>query len=195
MARKREFDEVEALKQAMQLFWVQGYEKTSMEDLVNHMGVHRKSIYDTFGNKHELFIKALEYYKIAIGQQMLQHITNEESALDKIKALFDFSMRSNEELAKGCLVVNTAVELSLHDEVVAQIVRTYFDESEKVIYQLLQQGQATGEFSSQLDLAVTTQFIHNALIGIRVQLKTIEEQQKLQPIIDMTLQVLKNNKN
>jgi TetR/AcrR family transcriptional repressor of nem operon len=195
MARKREFDEVEALKQAMQLFWVQGYEKTSMDDLVNHMGVHRKSIYDTFGNKHELFIKALEYYKTAIGQQMLQHIANKESALNKIKALFDFSMWSNEEQAKGCLVVNTAVELSLHDEVIAQIVRTNFDETEKVIYQILQQGQTTGEFSSQLDLAVTTKFIHNALIGIRVQLKTTEEQQKLQPIIDMTLQVLKSTSN
>lgn len=192
MARKREFDEVEALKQAMQLFWVQGYEKTSMDDLVNHMGVHRKSIYDTFGNKHELFIKVLEYYKTSIGQQMLQHIANKESALDKIKALFEFSRFSNEEQAKGCLVVNTAVELSLHDEVIAQIVRTNFDETEKVIYQLLQQGQTKGEFSSQLDLAVTTKFIHNALIGIRVQLKTTEEQQKLQPIIDMTLSVLKN---
>jgi len=192
MARKREFDEVEALKQAMQLFWVQGYEKTSMDDLVNHMGVHRKSIYDTFGNKHELFIKVLEYYKTSIGQQMLQHIANKESALDKIKALFEFSRFSNEEQAKGCLVVNTAVELSLHDEVIAQTVRTNFDETEKVIYQLLQQGQTKGEFSSQLDLAVTTKFIHNALIGIRVQLKTTEEQQKLQPIIDMTLSVLKN---
>jgi len=192
MARKREFDEVEALKQAMQLFWVQGYEKTSMDDLVNHMGVHRKSIYDTFGNKHELFIKVLEYYKTSIGQQMLQHIANKESALDKIKALFELSRFSNEEQAKGCLVVNTAVELSLHDEVIAQIVRTNFDETEKVIYQLLQQGQTKGEFSSQLDLAVTTKFIHNALIGIRVQLKTTEEQQKLQPIIDMTLSVLKN---
>lgn len=195
MARKREFDEVEALKQAMQLFWIQGYEKTSMEDLVNYMGVHRKSIYDTFGNKHELFIKALEYYKDTIGQQMMEYIADKESALDKIKALFDFSMWSNEEQAKGCLVVNTAVELSLHDEVIAQIIRTNFNETEKVIYQLLQQGQTTGEFSSQLGLAVTTQFIHNALIGIRVQLKTTDEQQKLQPIINMTLQVLKNTYN
>ncbi len=193
MARKREFDEVEALKQAMQLFWEQGYEKTSMEDLVTHMGVHRKSIYDTFGNKHQLFIKVLEYYQTTIGQQMLQHIHCKESALDKIKALFEFSMWRNEEQAKGCLIVNTAVELSLHDKVVAEIIRTYFDESEKVIFQLLQQGQAAGEFSKSLDLEVTTQFIHNALIGIRVQLKTTPEQQKLYPIIDMALQVLKNN--
>jgi TetR/AcrR family transcriptional repressor of nem operon len=195
MARKREFNEIEALEQAMQLFWVQGYEKTSMDDLVNHMGVHRKSIYDTFGNKQELFIKALEYYATTIGQQMMEYMANKESALDKIKALFEFSRISNEEQAKGCLVVNSAVELSLHDEGIAQIVRTNFNETEKVIYQLLQLGQSTGEFSSQLDLAAATKFIHNALIGIRVQLKTVKEQQELQPIIDMTLQVLITNEN
>lgn len=49
-----------------------------------------------------------------------------------------------------------------------------------------------GEFSSTLDLGATTQFIHNSLIGIRVQLKTTDEKEKLQPIIDMTLSVLKN---
>jgi TetR/AcrR family transcriptional repressor of nem operon len=71
------------------------------------------------------------------------------------------------------------------------MIRADFEESEKVICQLLQQGQTTGEFSSQLNLEETAKFIHNALIGIRVQLKTTEDQQKLQPIIDMTLQVLK----
>lgn len=192
MARKREFDEDEALKQAMQLFWVQGYEKTSMEELVNCMGVHRKSIYDTFGNKHELFIKALEYYKTTIGQQLLQQVENEKTALGKIKALFDYAWINNEEQAKGCLIVNTGVELSPHDKAIAQIVQSNFFETEKVIYQLLQQGQIMGEFSSTLDLGATTQFIHNSLIGIRVQLKTTDEKEKLQSIIDMTLSILKN---
>lgn len=192
MARKREFDESEALRQAMQLFWVQGYEKTSMEELVNCMGVHRKSIYDTFGNKHELFIRVLEYYKSAIGEQLLQQMKNEKTALKKIKALFDYSCINNEEQEKGCLIVNTGVELSPHDKAIAQIVQSNFLETEKVIYQLLQQGQIMGEFSPTLDLGATAQFIHNSLIGIRVQLKTTDEKKKLQPIIDMTLSVLKN---
>ena len=192
MARKREFDESEALKQAMQLFWVQGYEKTSMEDLVHHMGVHRKSIYDTFGNKHELFVKALEYYRTTIGQQLLQHVETENTAFGKIKAIFDYALSNNIEQAKGCLIVNTGVELSLHDKGIAEIVQSNFLETEKVIELLLQQGQTTGEFSSQLDLGATTQFLHNSLIGIRVQVKTSDDKEKLKPIIDMTLSVLKN---
>lgn len=191
MARKREFDETEALNQAMQLFWVQGYEKTSMEDLVTSMGIHRKSIYDTFGNKHELFIRALEHYKITVGQQLHQYIENENTALGKIKALFDYAMINNLEQAKGCLIVNTGVELSPHDKAISEIVLTNFHETESVIFQLLQQGQNCGEFSSGLDLGVATQFVHNALIGIRVQLKTTDDREKLLSIIDMTLGTLK----
>lgn len=192
MARKREFDENEALKRAMELFWVQGYEKTSMEELVISMGVHRKSIYDTFGNKHELFLKVLEYYKTAVGQQLLQAIESENTAFGKIKAIFDYALINNIEQAKGCLMVNTGVELSPHDQVIAEIVQSNFHETEKVIYQLLEQGQTAGEFSSTLELGATTQFIHNALIGFRVQLKTTDDKEKLKPIIEMTLSILKN---
>ncbi|MGO2638704.1 MAG: TetR/AcrR family transcriptional regulator, partial [Enterococcus viikkiensis] len=59
MARVKEFDETEVLTKAMQLFWQQGYEKTSMQELVDVMGIHRRSIYDTFGDKHQLFLKSL----------------------------------------------------------------------------------------------------------------------------------------
>lgn len=63
MARSKEFEVNEVLDKAIQLFWTQGYEKTSMQDLVEFMGIHRRSIYDTFGDKHALFMKALERYE------------------------------------------------------------------------------------------------------------------------------------
>lgn len=62
MARTKEFDEDAVLLKAVRLFWEQGYEKTSMTDLVNHMGVHKRSLYDTFGDKHSLYIKTLNRY-------------------------------------------------------------------------------------------------------------------------------------
>ena len=63
MARSKEFDEKQALRKAMELFWQQGYEKTSMQELVDYMGIHRRSIYDTFGDKRTLFLSALSYYE------------------------------------------------------------------------------------------------------------------------------------
>ena len=169
-----------------------GYEKTSIEELVKCMGVHRKSIYDTFGNKYELFIKSLEYYSTTIGEQLLKRIGNEKTSLEKIKALFNYNHIDIEEVSNGCLIVNTGVELSLHDEHIAKIVQYNFIETEKIIYHILKQGQCSGEFSSELDLRVTSQFINNALIGIRVQLKTIDNKEKLKSIIDTTLSILTN---
>ena len=57
MGRNKEFEEEAVLQKAMELFWKQGYEKTSMSDLVEHMGIHRKSLYDTFGDKHSLYLE------------------------------------------------------------------------------------------------------------------------------------------
>lgn len=193
MARKREFDETQVLEIAMNLFWVQGYERTSMEDLVSHMGVHRKSIYDTFGNKHDLYLKALAHYKELISEALQQVISQKETTIEKIEALFVYALAHNKDQVKGCLIVNSAVELSLHDEMVAQMVRTNFDETEKFILQLIKEGQVTGEFSTTIDPLRTAKYIHNALIGVRVQLKTMDNREDLQPIIDMTLQVLRKN--
>ena len=62
MARPKEFDRTQALDKAMHLFWQQGYEATSMQDLCNHMGINRGSLYDTYGNKHSLFLEGIQRY-------------------------------------------------------------------------------------------------------------------------------------
>ena len=62
MGRSKEFDTDKALIQAMELFWSNGYEKTSIQDLLDVMGIHRKSLYDTFGDKHELYMEAVKRY-------------------------------------------------------------------------------------------------------------------------------------
>ncbi len=64
MARgpEKQFDPEEALKKAMKLFWAQGYAATGMAELQSAMGIGRKSLYDTFGNKRQLFIKTLQLY-------------------------------------------------------------------------------------------------------------------------------------
>ncbi len=56
--RHKAFDPSTVLNEAVDVFWTQGYEATSVQDLVDHMGINRFSMYDTFGNKHELFMSA-----------------------------------------------------------------------------------------------------------------------------------------
>ncbi|WP_249712669.1 TetR/AcrR family transcriptional regulator, partial [Bacillus cereus] len=87
MARNKDFDEKKALRKAMDLFWEQGYEKTSMQDLVDHMGIHRRSIYDTLGDKHTLLMRALSQYVEIIEGRMKNEVKTELSVKQAIRKL------------------------------------------------------------------------------------------------------------
>ncbi|MEH7012243.1 TetR/AcrR family transcriptional regulator [Neobacillus niacini] len=190
MARHKKFDEAEVLLKAMVLFWRNGYEKTSMQDLVDYMNIHRRSIYDTFGDKQTLFLRALQLFEEIIGKRMEQQIKPIISVKLAIRRLFEMVTFSDEEKPPGCFIVNTAVELSLHDEVIADRISKSFNKTESFICELLLQGQISGEISNLLDIEKSSQFIHNSLIGVRVLAKTTKDKEKLQNIIDSTLAVL-----
>ncbi|UNL86896.1 TetR/AcrR family transcriptional regulator [Priestia koreensis] len=190
MARNKEFDEKEALKKAMDLFWQQGYEKTSMQDLVSHMGVHRRSIYDTFGDKHTLFIRALNHYMELMDIRIENNITPESSAKEAIRTLFEMAIYPNATQPKGCLAVNTAVELSLLDQEVSEKITEMFIKTETFLFYLLKRGQEQGEISKHCDIKSLSKFIHNSLIGIRVLAKTTDNKKELETIINLNLSTL-----
>ncbi|MCM3766478.1 TetR/AcrR family transcriptional regulator [Neobacillus niacini] len=190
MARPKEFDEAKVLLKAMVLFWRNGYEKTSMQDLVDFMNIHRRSIYDTFGDKQTLFLKALQLFEEITEKTIEQQIRPKSSVKSAIRGLFEMTISSTDEKPPGCLIINTAVELTLHNQEIADRISKNFSKTEAFIYELLLQGQQNGELSGQLDLEKLAQFIHNSFIGIRVLVKTTDDRQKLQNIIDCTLAVL-----
>ena len=115
MARSKEFEIDDVLEKAMNLFWHQGYEKTSMQDLVTGMGIHKRSMYDTFGDKHTLYIKAVKRYEQSVSDKMQKKFQGKSSVRTAIRSLYEMVLDRTEEKPKGCLMVNTAVELSLHD--------------------------------------------------------------------------------
>lgn len=190
MARNKEYDENEVLQKAMELFWKQGYEKTSIQDLVTHMGIHRRSMYDTFGDKHALFMKALDRYSEILEAKIDTQVKPLDSVKLAIRRLFELAIDRNDQQLIGCLTVNTAVELSLHDEEAAEKVGESFSKTESLIYELLLHGQKSGEVFEHHDAERLSQFIHNSLVGIRVLAKTTDDKQKLENIIDITLSVL-----
>ncbi|MET3687995.1 TetR/AcrR family transcriptional repressor of nem operon [Priestia megaterium] len=190
MARNKEFDEKEALRRAMELFWRQGYEKTSMQDLVNYMGVHRRSIYDTFGDKHTLFIRALSHYVEVMDVRFKSNITSELTVKQAIRKVFEMVIYPTDKQPKGCLTVNTAVELSLLDQEVAEKITETFIKTETLLFDLLKHGQEQGEIPEHYDIKGLSKFIHNSLVGIRVLAKTTNDKKELETIIDMNLSAL-----
>jgi TetR/AcrR family transcriptional regulator, transcriptional repressor for nem operon len=117
MPRAKAFDPDEALQKAMQIFWEHGYGATSVDTLVQGMGMNRFSLYSTFGGKHRLFVAALERYRDTIVADLVGEL---EHAVGRRAAIRQFSMRLVNFFAsshgwRGCLITNTAVELALHD--------------------------------------------------------------------------------
>lgn len=190
MARSKEFDEKAVLRKAMELFWEQGYEKTSMQDLVDHMGIHRRSIYDTFGDKRSLFLASLNHYEELIVNEMESIISSTSSIKQAIRDVFIFILNSIEQYPKGCLTVNAAIELSLLDKEIGRIVTKMFNRTEDMFNNLIKRGQTSGELSKEIDSDNTARFLHNNLVGIRVLIKTNYNKKELEGIITLALSVL-----
>src|ERR1700743_1113257 len=87
MARTKDFDENEVLQKAMNLFWYKGYNGTSMQDLVDGLGISRSSLYDTFGDKHALFMRALENYQVITSQNLRAIVANSATTKQAISKI------------------------------------------------------------------------------------------------------------
>ena len=133
----KNYDETKVLESAMKAFWSHGYEATSMSDLVAVTGINRGSIYAAFPNKHTLFMRALRHYDEVYRANHLQQIASRYSPRDAIIAVFETAAKkpADKDIPWGCLLVNTALELSPHDPEVSKFidrslrsVETFFQE-------------------------------------------------------------------
>src|SRR5256714_15658440 len=104
MARPKEFDRDEALQKAMEVFWSRGYEAASINDLVKHMGINRQSLYDTFGDKHALYLQALDRYREVEGRKMFELLEQPGSVKKSLRQLFEGTVEKAlcDEQRRGC---------------------------------------------------------------------------------------------
>ncbi len=191
MSRTKEFNPDLALDKAMQLFWLHGYAATSVRDLCDHMGIKKGSLYDTFGNKRSLYLAALERY-LKINETPAELMDNSRSAKSAIAEIFahkvDLSVADKQ--CRGCLFVNTIVELAPHDSEFAAISEDGRKVYEETFNGLLAVGQQTGEIAPKRDITALARYLTNAMFGLRVTAKTTRDRELLEDIVDTTLSVL-----
>ena len=117
MARHKEFDKEEVLEKAMTTFWRYGYEGTSIQNLVENMGINRGSIYDTFGDKHSLFLAAIAHYNETVVKKAILALeapgASKQALIDQFYSIIARAVADKDR--KGCLLTNTVVELCPHD--------------------------------------------------------------------------------
>ncbi|MBO7744222.1 TetR/AcrR family transcriptional regulator [Paenibacillus sp. MWE-103] len=191
MARSKEYDEPEVLDKAMRLFWEQGYEKTSMTDLVDHMGIHRRSLYDAFGDKRTLFLKALDRYGSFIAGNLKAGIKQAETAADALRFVFKYAIDDKEGCPSGCLLVSSAVELAARDEEADAKTVHGFESGEELMAGIIAWGRQNGEFTSAVAAKELAESLHNALLGIRVLSRTSVSREKLYRIVDVSMGLLR----
>ena len=193
MARSKEFNEEEVLDKAVDVFWAKGYEATSIQDLVDAMGIQRGSLYATFGGKQQLFLTALNRYGDVVVKSLLSILTSKPSAQQSIHLFFSQLVEHllNADPLRSCLVTNSAIERGLADEATRKKVCALLNAIEKGFYQALLNAQKKNEVSSDLNLTATAYFLTSSMQGLIVMGKVCQERSVLESINQITLSVLK----
>lgn len=202
--RPREFDINRALEAATQQFWSTGYEATSLQDLLQSMSLSKSSLYQTFGNKHELFIRCLGYYQQTMVNELNIKLANSISVRqflysfldDVISEVKDCSSQNSSQSSsssgtkKGCFLVNTANELCQRDAIIAEAVSVGTASVAKVFCRAIEQGKKQQE----IDVSQTTDSLVSYLItsisGLRTMVKAGTEEKLLKPVIDLMMTTL-----
>jgi TetR/AcrR family transcriptional regulator, transcriptional repressor for nem operon len=185
MARPREFDETAVLQAAMQRFWAHGYEPTSVRDLAAHMGLTGASLYNAFGDKRSLYRRALSYYVAQIVGDRVRHFEKSLPPLAAIKAFFDEIIEGslNDRQRKGCMLVNSSLELVPHDRAFRRLVAAALSEVEGFFLRCVTAGQTAGTISQWQSAADLARCLLGALLGIRVLARARPERDLLEGLV------------
>lgn len=150
VGRPREFDEATVLEAAMEAFWRHGYEATSLVDLCEATGLNKGSLYQAFGDKHQLFMKALEHYAETTFRDVAVVAFQSESPLENIRAVI-LKVCSDSCEQKGCMMINAMVELAPHDPEVKAALGKVSAKRLRIMVDLFEKAQQAGEIRADLD--------------------------------------------
>ncbi len=168
MGRKLAFDETLALDKAMLLFWRQGYQDTSLQDLLKEMGILNGSFYHLFKDKKQLFLQAMEHYRTTIGQRRMHAFGQGNSFSESMRLFFSEIVQTayNPAWSGGCLILNSINQACFKDPQIAQKVREAVSGMESFFAEQLQMAIEKGEAPQELDPHLTGQLLMTFLMGV-----------------------------
>lgn len=176
----------------MQLFWHKGYEATSVQDLVDYLGIGRGSLYDTYGDKYKLYLAALDLYRRTDGRKAFAPLAESGPIKEAIAQVFRNLVEEAvlDTQRRGCFMVNATVERAPHDSEVASRSQHTFKVIEQGFYQALIKAEALGELPDDRSWRSVARFLANAVLGVRVMAKINPEPQLLRDVVSNTLALL-----
>jgi TetR/AcrR family transcriptional repressor of nem operon len=191
MARTKEFNPEKTLDAAVEVFWQTGYERTSLDDLMEGMGIARQSLYDTFGDKRALYLKALERYRNNRQAALRAIFAGDRSVKKAFARLFeDLINESRKQHQRGCLLLNANVELGGHDAEVARFLLEDRKVVEEIFERALRRARKRGEIRAGKDPEALARFFAATLDGMRAAARLEHDRKALRKIAGIALAAL-----
>jgi TetR/AcrR family transcriptional repressor of nem operon len=192
MARPREFDEHAVLNTAMNRFWARGYQATSMRDLALETGLTSPSLYNAFGDKRALFRQVLERYAQHSSRARIARLESRMPPKDAIRAfiteIVEHSLSDKDR--RGCLLVNSALEIAPHDPEIGAEVASRLGEVEAFFRRSVIAAQKEGSIPSDRDAKDLARVLLAVLLGIRVAARAKPERKLLEGMARPVLAML-----
>src|SRR5262245_4620702 len=192
MARHKEFNRDEALHKAMEVFWSHGYEAASINDLVKSMGINRQSLYDTFGDKHTLYLQALDRYREIEGRKMFKLLERPGPVKKALRELFQSVVAGAlcDHARRGCFIGNAMSELAGRCPETAAKACGDMAAVEDALYRTLLRGRKNGEVKNRGDLRAVARFLYSSLQGLQLMTKATQDRKTLEDVVKVTLSAL-----
>ncbi|WP_035795126.1 TetR/AcrR family transcriptional regulator [Kitasatospora mediocidica] len=193
MGRPRTFDEEAILDRAMLLFWRKGYEATSMNDLVEELGLGRGSIYAAFGDKHRLFVLALGRYLGRQDDLLASSFDDLRPALPQLRELFERLLQADSVCSEsGCFSVNSIAELLPNDEEVADRARRSLRKAEQTFAVQLERARRGGELSPAIGAPEAAHLLLTLVQGLQIMRKVDPDPARTTACLDSAFALLRN---
>ena len=169
--RPREFDQEKALDRALELFWRQGYEGTSIADLTAAMGITPPSLYAAFGSKEQLYYLVLQRYRANVSRCLATALAEEPTAYAAVERFLYEAARifSARENPSGCLISSGILSCAPENKKVAETVASMRAEALQAIRRTLQAGVKSGELPRETDITQLARFYAAVVQGMSVQ--------------------------
>ncbi|MCF7363708.1 MULTISPECIES: TetR/AcrR family transcriptional regulator [Vibrio] len=168
MARKSNFDRDEKLVQAMELFWQKGYANTAISDLIDSLQINRFSLYNSFGDKQNLYYEALEKYLSSVSIPTLSSLENQDASLEELEQFLKQFAEIQRLNNRGCFMQNALVEHAGTDDTVLQKGHFLFDHLIEIISRAISNAQRQSKLRASHDPRALAQLVLTQMQGMRV---------------------------
>ena len=188
MAGVKQFNQEQVLDKAMEVFWQKGYEGTSIQDLTTATGLGRGSLYGTFGDKEQLFIKVLDHYADRFQAAIIKQLDNPDPD-EAIKGMFEVMIErmSNPQYPRGCLNTNTCVNIFGKSEIIERKIAERLGDLESAIYLVLRKAQAENQLPPERDIRALARFLVGVAQGMAVLNKTFADPSVIRDVAKVAL--------